>query len=114
APALVLEAVDGPLQRPLVGGRRPRPGQRAELVPAAAAAAGELQLAPAAPAERLLQPADSRPAPGAEPGAERATAPAARRQQPVEPSYTPSAYRPRQRPLLTQCRCFRHGRAPGR
>jgi hypothetical protein len=58
APALVLEAVDRPFQRPFVCRRSPSPGERPKTLATTAAGGGKLQLASTARTERLLKAAN--------------------------------------------------------
>jgi len=83
-PALVLEAVDGTLQRPLVEGGGAEPGERPQVSVAATAGANELELVAAAFAPRPSRRFDVPPAAEAEPGAKRPAAAATRRQEPVQ------------------------------
>jgi hypothetical protein len=67
APALVLEAVDRPFQRPFVCRRSPSSSERPKTLATTAAGGGKLQLASAARTERLLEAANQRQAGVAEP-----------------------------------------------
>jgi hypothetical protein len=90
APSLVLETVDGVLDRTLVGDSRPKARQRSQATATAALPAGGRKLDPASPAERLLEPADLREAPIAQPRADAATATAPRGQQEIEDAHLTS------------------------
>ena len=90
APALVFETVDGVLDRPFVGDSRAKARQRSQATATAAVVAGRRKLDPASPAERLLEPADLRQAPAAQPLADAAAAAAPRRQQEIEDAHMTS------------------------
>ena len=89
-PTLVLETVDGVLDRPFVGDSRAKARQRSQATATAAVLAGRRKLDPASPAERLLEPADLRQAPAAQPLADAAAAAAPRRQQKIEDAHMTS------------------------
>src|SRR5439155_14689899 len=80
----VLEALDGGLDRALIGDGGPQPCQRTETPPAAAAAAWRLQLGATSPAERLLEPAHAPEADPAQPRARQVAPAAARRQDEID------------------------------
>ena len=90
APSLVLETVDGVLDRPFVGDSRAKARQRSQATATAAVVAGRRKLDPASPAERLLEPADLREASIAQPRADAATATASRGQQEIEDAHMTS------------------------